>query len=230
VGNATVTDTTCAPGAVCAAFQPFGFAGGLVDRETGLARFGARDYDPVMGRWTQKDASGFGGGRNFYAYAWDDPINWVDTTGRRPYVDSYATPGQAGYQAIIDTWNLPGGVSNFYEYGGYIYQNPDGTYSYTPPTSSTPASNRGVNLGDPELTCPAYGVPAGDYHNHPVYSAPGDDPYQGFSSTDFAGINASQRTYPLWSAYLGEPGGALWAYYPTFGSFWFPFPSTSTPW
>jgi uncharacterized protein RhaS with RHS repeats len=31
-------------------FQPFGFAGGLYDRDTGLVRFGARDYDPLTGR------------------------------------------------------------------------------------------------------------------------------------------------------------------------------------
>lgn len=43
-------------------FQPFGFAGGLYDRDTGLVRFGARDYDPVVGRWTNKDKSGFRGG------------------------------------------------------------------------------------------------------------------------------------------------------------------------
>ena len=27
-------------------FQPFGFAGGLYDADTGLTRFGARDYEP----------------------------------------------------------------------------------------------------------------------------------------------------------------------------------------
>jgi uncharacterized protein RhaS with RHS repeats len=31
---------------------PFGFAGGLHDRDTGLVRFGYRDYDPGGGRWT----------------------------------------------------------------------------------------------------------------------------------------------------------------------------------
>jgi uncharacterized protein RhaS with RHS repeats len=31
---------------------PFGFAGGLHDRDTGLVRFGYRDYDPDVGRWT----------------------------------------------------------------------------------------------------------------------------------------------------------------------------------
>lgn len=41
---------------------PFGFAGGLHDRHTGLVRFGFRDYDPDTGRWTAKDPIGFAGG------------------------------------------------------------------------------------------------------------------------------------------------------------------------
>jgi RHS repeat-associated protein len=36
-------------------FQPFGFAGGLHDVDTGLVRFGARDYGAVMGRRASKD-------------------------------------------------------------------------------------------------------------------------------------------------------------------------------
>lgn len=65
-------------------FQPFGFAGGLYDADTGLAHFGAREYDAETGRWTSKDASGFGGGPNFYAYADGDPINRIDPNGHVP--------------------------------------------------------------------------------------------------------------------------------------------------
>ena len=84
-GNATTSDTTCAAGAACAPFQPFGFAGGLFDRETGLVRFGARDYDPSVGRWTQKDPIRFDGeDTNIYAYSGDDPINNIDPTGLIP--------------------------------------------------------------------------------------------------------------------------------------------------
>lgn len=63
-------------------FQPFGFAGGLYDRDTGLVRFGARDYDPNTGRWTSKEPLGFGGGdTNFYSYAQQDPVNLIDPSG-----------------------------------------------------------------------------------------------------------------------------------------------------
>jgi RHS repeat-associated protein len=63
-------------------FQPFGFAGGLYDRNTKLTRFGARDYDAETGRWTTKDPIGFAGGdSNLYGYVLSDPVNHVDTWG-----------------------------------------------------------------------------------------------------------------------------------------------------
>lgn len=66
-------------------FQPFGFAGGVYDAATGLVRFGARDYDAAIGRWTAKDPRGFRGGEaNLYAYVTNDPINLIDRTGARP--------------------------------------------------------------------------------------------------------------------------------------------------
>jgi RHS repeat-associated protein len=64
-------------------FQPFGFAGGLYDDDTGLVRFGARDYDAYAGRWTTKDPIRFGGGdSNLYAYASSDPLNSIDPNGQ----------------------------------------------------------------------------------------------------------------------------------------------------
>jgi len=70
-----ITDTN--PG-----FQPFGFAGGLYDRDTKLVRFGARDYDPEIGRWTVKDPILFAGGdTNLYGYVLNDPVNFLDPPG-----------------------------------------------------------------------------------------------------------------------------------------------------
>ena len=63
-------------------FQPFGFAGGLFDTDTGLVRFGARDYDAHTGRWTSKDPIRFGGGdSNLYGHVLGDPVNLIDPTG-----------------------------------------------------------------------------------------------------------------------------------------------------
>ncbi len=61
---------------------PFGFAGGLHDSDTGLVRFGYRDFDPETGRWTAKDPIGFAGGdTDLYGYCLNDPVNWIDPWG-----------------------------------------------------------------------------------------------------------------------------------------------------
>jgi RHS repeat-associated protein len=65
---------------------PFGFAGGVFDEATGLVRFGARDYDPGVGRWTAKDPIGFeGGDSDLYAYVGNNPANRTDPTGLTVY-------------------------------------------------------------------------------------------------------------------------------------------------
>ncbi|MBI2567219.1 MAG: DUF4157 domain-containing protein [Candidatus Schekmanbacteria bacterium] len=63
-------------------FQPFGFAGGLYDPDTGLVRFGARDYDAEVGRWTVRDPILFRGGQaNLFVYVRNDPVNLTDPWG-----------------------------------------------------------------------------------------------------------------------------------------------------
>lgn len=63
-------------------FQPLGFAGGVNDSDTKLIRFGARDYDPTIGRWTTKDPLGFAGGNtNLYGYCSNDPMSCRDPFG-----------------------------------------------------------------------------------------------------------------------------------------------------
>ena len=66
---------------------PFGFAGGLHDRDTGLVRFGLRDYDPAIGRWTAKDPIDFDGGdANLFQYVGNNPVNWKDPLGLSPII------------------------------------------------------------------------------------------------------------------------------------------------
>ena len=106
-------------------FQPFGFAGGLYDPDTGLVRFGHRDYDPGTGRWTTGDPIGIlGGDTNFLAYAGNDPVNYVDRDGLRPldeyrHVDPVSgrwvnPPDMEGlFQAQLDILSLATGVGEF---------------------------------------------------------------------------------------------------------------------
>ncbi|NIW41091.1 MAG: hypothetical protein GWN13_19760, partial [Phycisphaerae bacterium] len=50
--------------------------------DTGLVRFGARDYDPQTGRWTAKDPIRFDGDAwNLYGYVISDPVNFIDALG-----------------------------------------------------------------------------------------------------------------------------------------------------
>jgi RHS repeat-associated protein len=63
---------------------PFGFAGGLHDWNTGLVRFGYRDYDPDTGRWIAKDPILFAGtDTDLYGYCLSDPISLNDPLGLR---------------------------------------------------------------------------------------------------------------------------------------------------
>jgi RHS repeat-associated protein len=112
-------------------FQPFGFAGGLYDRDTRLVRFGARDYDAETGRWTAKDPMRFRGGQaNLYSYVQSDPLNHTDASGLSDGMsgpggvcisgkdpnDGGMSPAGAGpelvrdgswyYDPITDTWML----------------------------------------------------------------------------------------------------------------------------
>jgi RHS repeat-associated protein len=70
---------TLAPGG--SSVHPFGFAGGLWDRRTGLVRFGAREYDAGLGRWLARDPIGFAGGWNQYGYVGNLPAGAVDPQG-----------------------------------------------------------------------------------------------------------------------------------------------------
>lgn len=100
-------------------WQPFGFAGGLYDRDTALVRFGARDYDSNTGRWTAKDPIFFDGGQvNLYGYVLSDPLNRLDIDGR---IDIYGgVEGEAIF--VFGSSGTAGGVWDVddpQESGGY---------------------------------------------------------------------------------------------------------------
>jgi len=89
-------------------FQPFNYAGGLYDTQTKLVRFGVRDYEARVGRWTNKDPIGFHGGQaNVFAYVLNNPINLSDLSGLKEY--------------IVVTAALTGGIAFWGAETGKIY-------------------------------------------------------------------------------------------------------------
>jgi len=109
---------------------PFGFAGGLHDQDTGLVRFGYRDYDPEIRRWTAKDPILFAGGdTDLYGYVLNDPINFVDPLGlfnQKAFVRGLALTGSglvgviagagmssSGVGAILGVPTLFAGIGTF---------------------------------------------------------------------------------------------------------------------
>jgi RHS repeat-associated protein len=169
---------------------PFGFAGGLYDEDTGLVRFGARDYDPETGRWLSKDPILFAGGLNLYGYVMNDPINLIDPSGLAPG-DPFPTAGEAAGDAI--NYINPTSIAQNQEYGGYVYRNPNGTYSATSPIGGGAA---GVSLGTPPPGT------AADYHTHGAYDPRYDNEH--FSRADVLG-----NAYMGIPGYLGTPGGSI---------------------
>jgi RHS repeat-associated protein len=73
-------------------FTQFEFAGGLLENQTGLTRFGVRDYDASTGRWIAKDPIGFSGGlSDLYSYVGQDPINQTDPEGLQGGFKAFAS-------------------------------------------------------------------------------------------------------------------------------------------
>jgi RHS repeat-associated protein len=202
-----------------AGFLPFGFAGGLYDRDTGLVRFGARDYDARTGRWTASEPLGFAGGTtNFYAYAASDPVNLIDSNGLKIHPPDFIGPLQPG--DVISRAGTPfssqddaaraalaeicaTSVREDREYGGYIYLwDQFGKFYYTMPRQG---QQHGIDFKGP---VPAGATKAGDYHSHGAESGPQYDD-EHFSPLDVGVINIQKVP-----GYLVTPSGGMFAISP----------------
>jgi RHS repeat-associated protein len=112
-GNVLI-DTT--PG-----FQPFGFAGGLYDQDTKLVRFGARDYNASIGRWTAKDPIRFSGGdSNLYGYVLSNPVNLTDSFGLQGNCTCEQTPKPKAPKIPGPLGKLQTALSDGYSGGEWI--------------------------------------------------------------------------------------------------------------
>jgi RHS repeat-associated protein len=97
---------------------------------TGLYYYRARYYSPSFGRFISEDPLGVLVGVNFYEYVRNNPTRRVDPLGLAPG-DSYPSLDDAGKDAVCDV--LPLSIQNDREFGGYLYQKHDGSFTYSVP-------------------------------------------------------------------------------------------------
>ncbi len=111
---------------------PFGFAGGLYDVDTGLIRFGYRDYDSEAGRWTARDPIGLeGGDGNIYAYVGNDPIRFFDPFGLAVSGQTITVPGTRVDVRIVENTNTQKHAHINQKGKAEIVINKDGTGSHS---------------------------------------------------------------------------------------------------
>ena len=187
-------------------FQPFGFAGGLYYPDTGLVRFGARDYDAETGRWTAKDPIRFASGyANMYVYVQNNPVNMIDPLG----LNGYDTVADAALSALRES--LKRQTPNGWEWGGLIYFDPkDWKYHYTDPR--TDKKRDSVSIGD-KNSCPTGTKTVAEYHVHSPY--PPNLPPGATKGEDYFSFQDKEANWEgKWEgeSYLATPNGAFQVY------------------
>ncbi|MBZ0165654.1 MAG: RHS repeat-associated core domain-containing protein, partial [Candidatus Omnitrophica bacterium] len=61
--------------------NPYMFTGRRFDEETGIYFYRARQYDPAIGRFLQRDPLGYWDSMNLYEYVLSNPLNYIDPFG-----------------------------------------------------------------------------------------------------------------------------------------------------
>jgi RHS repeat-associated protein len=179
--------------------------------ESNSSDYRARYYHPALQRFISEDPSGFNGGdANLYAYVRNDPIDLIDPFGLRPG-DKYPNAKCAGYNAVKD-YNQTS-IDQNKEYGGFIYENPDGTFSYT-----DPSVNGNAGIGDDrsiprfwQIPIPAGTQYGGWYHTH---AAGVGEPNNDFSPQDMDISDLPGKLQGL-PAILGTPKPEIRMYLPS---------------
>jgi RHS repeat-associated protein len=199
---------TASTGSLVNAFQ---YTARESDPETGLYYYRARYYDSATGRFLSEDPLQFGGGdANLYAYVANSPTNLIDPSGLKPG-DKYNGIDCAGWHAIKDIF--PDTDRDGFERGGFIYQNADGTYSYSVPITGD--SNQLPRRDFYNIPTPAGASRSGWYHTHPF--GPGSDVFSPGDKAVSNHLDGTGVAYPnpvRGPGYLGIPNGSILKFVP----------------
>lgn len=179
--------------------NPYYFTGRELDRETGLYYYRARYYDATLGRFLETDPAALLSESNLYTYVRNNPVTITDPWGEKPG-DKYNTEETAAKDAIKDINSQS--IKESREYGGYIYRNKDGTYSYTSPVKGSQAGL--TSLGNKPKNTTA------DYHTHGS-----NDP--GYDNNNFSKADKKDNKKSGLNGYLGTPSRDVKKYDPSTG-------------
>jgi hypothetical protein len=139
-------------------------------------------------KWPNRDPIQERGGINLYAFSRNAPISFFEAYGLDPG-DMYSDCDSAARDAMRDI--LPPSLETKWEYGGLVYKDPSGFYSYTPPVTEKSPDRVKCFKAKPEVPKGCWIV--GLYHSH------GGDVYkeaEGFSKEDrYSSVrNPTRRT------------------------------------
>ncbi len=161
------------------------------DAESGLYYYGYRYYDPVTGRWLNRDPIEEDGGVNLYGFVENDPIDWVDVLGlegnapgslydtAEEAMDAggrYATEGAernlSGRQENYDKMSRSDQVGRdrpvkAWEFCGRVCKQKDKPCKYYYTKAGTTQSDSSCNIMESE-ECAEGDSEVGAYHNHPT--------------------------------------------------------------
>jgi RHS repeat-associated protein len=77
----------------------FGYGGYYLHQPSGLCITETRAYSASLGRFVTRDRIEEKGGLNLYSYVGNDPIGWIDPTGKGPEIALLFTPQGLAYLA-----------------------------------------------------------------------------------------------------------------------------------
>jgi RHS repeat-associated protein len=179
-------------------FQPFGFAGGLYDQNTKLVRFGARDYNPAVGRWTAKDPILFAGGdTNLYGYVLTDPVNFTDARGLDNAISNWFSNWFSNLSSSIASSADAFWQGLQYKQRCVCHQNSEGGNGLTPPEILNQVGNTLF-----------FGAASEDYEVGEGLTLESPIPYAGTALEFFEGGMDFAELYSIWQAHFDQLNSA----------------------
>ncbi|MCB9748004.1 MAG: hypothetical protein H6755_06320 [Candidatus Omnitrophica bacterium] len=146
-GNPSIFDASHQQLATSNINNPYMFTGRRWDEETGIYYYRARQYDPLIGRFLQRDPLGYFDSMNLYAYTLNNPINFIDPYGLYSW-----------YDFLRDSSNFSAGFGDTITFGGTNYIREIGEFNDVVDKCSNAYSAGGYTATGAELTLGGAGI------------------------------------------------------------------------